>query len=77
MISLIPGQGGGKLNELMSMTELSLSHSYQSKLSKTGSIMSAHAQYRFCTCSVKGKHGCIVHKTIISRVKIVQQQKNA
>ena len=40
----------------------------------------AHAQLRVnrvCTCSVKGKHGCIVHKTIISRVKVVQQQQNA
>ena len=58
--------------------------------------MSAHAQYRVCTCSVKvfpsllclhmlsagaylirmqGKHGCILDKTIISRVKVVQQQK--
>ena len=71
-------RGGSKVNELISVTELSLCHSYQSKLSKTGlngPIMSAHAQYRVCTCSVKGKHGCIVHKTIIYRVKVVQQQK--
>ena len=52
---------GGKLNELMSLTEFSLSHSYQSKLSKTGSsldfpslLFPAHAQYTLCTCSVKG-----------------------
>ena len=45
----------------MSLTELSLSHSYQSKLSKTGSsldfpslLFPAHAQYTLCTCSVKG-----------------------
>ena len=53
--------GGGKLNELMSLTEFSLSHSYQSKLSKTGSsldfpslLFPAHAQYTLYTCSVKG-----------------------
>ena len=52
---------GGKLNELMSLTEFSLSHSYQSKLSKTGSsldfpslLFPVHAQYTLCTCSVKG-----------------------
>ena len=49
-------------------------------------IMSAHAQYRVCTCSVKGFQGlpslaCRVNmvalytKTFISRVKVVQQQK--
>ena len=58
--------------------------------------MSAHAQYRLCTGSVKGfpslvylhilsigpslinmqgKYGCILDKTIISRVKVVLQQK--
>ena len=35
---------------------ISNSHSHPSNLSQTGSIMSAHAQYRLCTCSVKGKH---------------------
>ena len=35
---------------------ISNSHSHPSNLSQTRSIMSAHAQYRLCTCSVKGKH---------------------
>ena len=45
----------------MSLTEFSLSHSYQSKLSKTGPsldfpslLFPAHVQYTLCTCSVKG-----------------------
>ena len=45
-------QGGGKLNELMSLTELSFSHSYQSKLSKTGSNRVNYV----CTCPVQSLH---------------------
>ena len=50
-----------KLNESESVFMLCLCHSYQSKLSKTGSsldfpslLFPAHAQYTLCTCSVKG-----------------------
>ena len=50
-----------KVNESESLFVLCLCHSYQSKLSKTGSSLDfpsllflAHVQYILCTCSVKG-----------------------
>ena len=42
----------GKLNESQSVTELSFSHSYQSKLSKTGSNRVNYV----CTCPVQSLH---------------------
>ena len=59
---------GGQIDESLFEFELRVSHIHPSKLSQTGSIMSAHAQYRVCTCSVKGKYDT-------KRVKVVQQQK--